>query len=429
MDRWERTVAELREVVADLDARCVEGRDALRRVHQAAEVERLAAAAKALYAQRCVETGVWQSDADARVSALTPAEWLADVSGSGIGPARDALAVAEALPERGNTDAALRSGQVSLSVAREVTAAAEVGGELAEQRVLGTAQREGLRAARDETRRVLAHAADAAERAAKIHRDRSRRRWITRDGVWNLHLAGPVALGAEIEACLAPFDDAAWDARRRSRRRTRKGDERDTPDAIAFDGFLGALRCRPRRIRCRGGQAAGSGEDPRPRGRPRRRRAPRARQRRSGRHPSRRSGRALRDPRRRPGGRRARPWTAGRRDPHGAGRGRPRREDVRPPRPQDGGGIAPAPRRPRPGLHDHRLRAGPTPRARPHPRRRRGRRLHRREHRRPLQAPSHPQDQGLAPPRGRARHPPPRSPRRGSPEARSPQGRRRSAAA
>lgn len=118
-----------------------------------------------------------------------------------------------------------------------MTAAAEVGGELAEQRVLGTAQREGLRAARDETRRVLAHAADVAEREARIHRQRGRRRWITRDGVWNLHLAGPTALGAEIEACLAPFDDAAWDAASDQAR-----GERDTPDAIAFDGFLGAMR-------------------------------------------------------------------------------------------------------------------------------------------------------------------------------------------
>jgi hypothetical protein len=227
--------------VADLDASCVDGRDALRRVHQAAEVERLAAVAKALYAQRCVETGVWRSDADARVAALTPAEWLADVSGSGIGAAKDALAVAEALPECSTADAALRTGRVSLSVAREVTAAAEVGGELAEQRVLGTATREGLRGARDEARRVIAHAHDAAARAAEVHRTRRRRRWVTRDGVWNLHLEGPVALGAEIEACLAPFDDAAWD-RAAKQADARDGTERDTPDAIAFDGFLGAMR-------------------------------------------------------------------------------------------------------------------------------------------------------------------------------------------
>lgn len=103
MDRWERTVAELRGIVADLDAACVDGRDALRRVHQAAGAERLAAAAKALYAQRCVETGVWQKDPDVRLAALTPAEWLADVSGSGIGAARDALQVAGALAECGPT--------------------------------------------------------------------------------------------------------------------------------------------------------------------------------------------------------------------------------------------------------------------------------------------------------------------------------------
>jgi hypothetical protein len=233
----QQIAAELQGVVTRLDASRLGGPDALERVREAAEIERLAAVAKALYAKRCVETGVWRTDGQARVAALTPAEWLADVSGSGIGPARDALVVADALPECGTTDTALRSGQVSLSVAREVTAAAEVGGELAEQRVLGTARREGLRAARDEARRVIAHAADAAERDARIHRQRARHSWVSRDGVWNLELQGPVALGAEIDACLAPFDDAAWDRASKQAR-----GERDTPDAIAFDGFLACVR-------------------------------------------------------------------------------------------------------------------------------------------------------------------------------------------
>ena len=254
MDRLDRIAHELQEVVVELDASCVEGRTALRRVRGAAEIERLAAVAKALYAKRCVETGVWRTDGDARVAALTPAEWLADVSGSGVGAARDALSVADALPECGSTETALRSGQVSMSVAREVTAAAEVGGVLAEQRVLDTAKREGLRAARDETRRVLAQAADAAEREARIHRQRARHSWVSREGVWNLKLQGPVAIGAEIEACLAPFDDATWDA---ASRQTCGG--RDAPDAIAFDGFVACLRAARD-----GGRASGPSK---PRGR------------------------------------------------------------------------------------------------------------------------------------------------------------------
>jgi hypothetical protein len=363
MDRWERTVAELRGIVADLDAACVDGRDALRRVHQAAEAERLAATAKALYAQQCVETGVWQSDAQARVAALTPAEWLADVSGSGIGAARDALQVAEALPECGSTNAALRSGQVSLSAAREVTAAAEVGGELAEQRVLGAAQREGLRAARDETRRVLAHTADAAARAAKIHRDRSRRRWVTRDGVWNLRLEGPVALGAEIEACLAPFDDAAWDRASKQAR-----GERDAPDAIAFDGFLRAAR-------------DGSGAvATKPRGRAKTRdhvvvhvdvdRLV---------HGADAHGERCEIPGVGPVGvERARALLGDAILTVLVEDGRDVKTFARPGRKMVAAlrCAAPAPRRPRPGLHHHRLRTGPAPRARPHPGRPRRWRLH-----------------------------------------------------
>ncbi len=233
----ERIAAEMRSTLQGTDPHRVTGRDALRLVRAAAKLERLAGAAKALYARRCVETGVWATDRDARVPAVTPAEWLADVSGSALGPARDALAVSEVLHDGSPTDRALRSGELSLTAAREVTAAGAVGGDAAERRVLRKATTEGLRAAKIEATRVLATAPDADERAARIHRQRSRRQWTTRDGIWNLALSGPVALGAEIEACLAPFHDAAWDAAA-----TQAKDQRDTPDAIAFDGLLGMAR-------------------------------------------------------------------------------------------------------------------------------------------------------------------------------------------
>ncbi|MFO7592003.1 MAG: HNH endonuclease signature motif containing protein [Acidimicrobiia bacterium] len=258
MDGWTRLANELEAMVEALDPARLGGRDALRVTRVAARIERLGANAKALSARRCVETGTWSSDRQSRVPAVTPVEWLADVSGSGTGAARDALAVTESLGEGSATDRALRSGALSLTAAREVTAAAEVGGETAERRVLQKATREGLRSAKTEAARVLATAADAAERAARVHRQRSRRRWITRDQVWHLHLQGPVALGAEIEACLAPFDDAAWDIAATLLRTDRKGGERDTPDAIAFDGLLAMARCardgagRPGAVKPRG---------------------------------------------------------------------------------------------------------------------------------------------------------------------------------
>ena len=233
----ERIAVQMRSALQGTDPHRVTGRDALRLVRAAAELERLAAAAKALYARRCVETGVWARDRDARIPAVTPAEWLADLSGSSLGPARDALTVGEALREGSPTDRALRGGTLSLSAAREVTAAGAVGGDAAARRVLRKAATEGLRAAKAEATRVLASAPDADERAERIHRQRSRRQWTTRDGVWNLALAGPVALGAEIEACLAPFHDAAWDAAAKQ-----AADERDTPDAIAFDSVLAMAR-------------------------------------------------------------------------------------------------------------------------------------------------------------------------------------------
>ncbi|HEU5301138.1 MAG TPA: HNH endonuclease signature motif containing protein [Acidimicrobiia bacterium] len=237
MDRWTRVANELEAMVEDLDVARLDGRDALRVTRAAARIERLGANAKAYAARRCVDTGVWSHDREARVPAVTPVEWLADVSGSAVGPARDALAVTDLLHDGSPTDRALRTGELSLTAAREVTAAAEVGGECAERRVLQKATQEGLRSAKTEATRVFATAADADERERRIHRRRSLRQWTSREGEWNLHLAGPTSLGAEIQACLAPFQDAAWDAATRQ-----TGEHRDGPDAIAFDGMLGMAR-------------------------------------------------------------------------------------------------------------------------------------------------------------------------------------------
>ncbi len=109
-----------------------------------------------------------------------------------------------------------------------------------------------MKAARDETRRVLAHAPDAAEREARIHRNRARRSWVSRDGIWNLQLQGTVALGAELQACLARYDDAAWDAAA-----AQADGERDTPEAIAFDGMLLMARAARDGIAPAGGKTRG----------------------------------------------------------------------------------------------------------------------------------------------------------------------------
>ena len=123
----DRIAAELRATVGALDARRVDGRDALRLVRVAAEIANLATTAAALLAQRCVDTGTWSTDRKARVPAVTPAEWLADVTDTRITTAKDALAVTQQLHEGSATDRTLRAGELSLTLAREVTAAAEMG--------------------------------------------------------------------------------------------------------------------------------------------------------------------------------------------------------------------------------------------------------------------------------------------------------------
>jgi Domain of unknown function (DUF222) len=87
-----------------------------------AEVERLGAAAKVLFARRADETNGWR-----RVSRATSREqWLADVSGCSETQARDSLKTAQRLEELPATAAKLREGAPSLAQASLVSKSAEV---------------------------------------------------------------------------------------------------------------------------------------------------------------------------------------------------------------------------------------------------------------------------------------------------------------
>src|SRR5690349_2478623 len=85
-------VSTIAQVVADLEVGCISGRDAALLAALFAKGERLCAAGKALTAVKVADAGTWIGS-----GARSPEEWLANISGTGLGTARAALETAESL--------------------------------------------------------------------------------------------------------------------------------------------------------------------------------------------------------------------------------------------------------------------------------------------------------------------------------------------
>jgi Domain of unknown function (DUF222) len=110
----------LRRVVADLDPSRLDGAQARRLVEEFAEVERLAAAGKALALRRVEETRAWADAGPFRDAAA----WLAATGGTTVGHARATVETAARLEEFPETEAALRGGELSEVQVNEVVSAA-----------------------------------------------------------------------------------------------------------------------------------------------------------------------------------------------------------------------------------------------------------------------------------------------------------------
>ena len=129
---------ELREVVAGLEPDTFAGRDAAHLTEVCAEGERLFAAAKALFAQRAVETDGWHH----RSRAVSGEQWLATTSGCSETQARDTLKTTARLQSLPATAEKIRDGSLSLTQASLVTKAAEVDPD-AERTLLRSAHETG----------------------------------------------------------------------------------------------------------------------------------------------------------------------------------------------------------------------------------------------------------------------------------------------
>ena len=224
----ERVVNELGDISRRLEPECCSGADAARLTEIAALGERLIVHIKTMYAQRAAETNAWRR----RSHAATPEQWLAGVSGTSEGAAREAFATATRLGDLPTTAEKCRSGELSLAQAAQVSAGA-LADPSAEQRLLRTAQRSGMRELRAEKDRVVAAATDEAEAHRRAKRERHLRTWTSGLATHGL-FSGPTEDVAQILAALEPLAKVRFE-------QARVAGEREAHDAYRFDALVTAV--------------------------------------------------------------------------------------------------------------------------------------------------------------------------------------------
>jgi hypothetical protein len=215
---------QLRRFVDELEPGVYAGAEAASLVQVLVEVERLAAAGKALLAARVADTAVWTATGD-----RSAAHWLARRSGTSVGESAATLTMAAQVESLPDTAAALRAGKLSGPQAREIADAATVN-PTAEKALLATAERESLRKLRDEAHRARAAGRDEAERHAAIKASRYLRSSTTPDGAFELRYRDTVDAGADVLAAITALTEGIFrDARRQGRR--------ERPEAYAADAL------------------------------------------------------------------------------------------------------------------------------------------------------------------------------------------------
>lgn len=219
-------LASLRAKVRGLDVDALSPGDAVVLVDWFAEVERLGAAGKALAAKRAAEGNQWRASGE-----RTAADWLAKRTGSTVGEARAALDTAARLPAAPGTDAAFRSGALSVKQAEAVSAGAEADPS-AESRLLQLAGCRPLKMLQDEAARARAAAeTDQRARHERIRRERFWRRWTDADGArCGMYRLTPED-AAVLETRAQPFIVARIDEARRT-------GQWEPSDALAADGLV-----------------------------------------------------------------------------------------------------------------------------------------------------------------------------------------------
>ena len=214
----------LREVVAGFEPDCLDGEGAVAALELFGEMERLAAAGKALAALRVEATRAWQGR-----GVRSAAHFVASTCGSSVRSAVETLETARRLDELPATAEALRSGKLSAAQANEiVSAAGDRPGVEAE--LVAAAGSETLPALQQRCRAVRAEGAAALEAYERVRATRYLRHWSDGEGALCL------------EARLCPDDGAkvlaALDSERRGVFAAARRDGRGVLEAYDADALV-----------------------------------------------------------------------------------------------------------------------------------------------------------------------------------------------
>jgi len=241
LDRLSRVTDQLRSSVADLDPETLSGADAARVLDAFAEIERLASAGTLLAARRVESSNVWR-----RSGHRSAAAHVAEVTGTGIGPAISTLETARHLGSLPATDEAVRQGRLSGSQVKEIAGAAILQPDT-ERALVEAAGQQPLNVLKLRCRRVRAAGQDQAATYDAIRRTRYFRNWVEDNGAVRVDARFTPDEGARLVAAVA-----AESGRLAASAGTAGVDE--PRKALAADALVG--------LACAGGAASGaSGRD------------------------------------------------------------------------------------------------------------------------------------------------------------------------
>ena len=204
-----RVAADLRSALADLEPERLSGPDADRLLEVFAEIEKLAAGGKLLAARRVESSNVWR-----RKGHRSAAAHLAAATGTGLGPAIDALEAARRLGGLPATEEAVRNGRLSETQVKEIIGAAVIQPG-AEQELVEAAEKQPLNVLRLRCRRVKATGPGMSATYESIRRGRYLRNWTDGDGAVRFDARLTPDEGARLLAVVkARADRLAVEARR-----------------------------------------------------------------------------------------------------------------------------------------------------------------------------------------------------------------------
>ena len=228
-NRLNEVLASARAVVASLDVESLSASQSASGFEKFAELEKVAAAGKVLLAAKIAQSDTW-----AKAGHRSPEEWMARKSGTSMGRAKNTVETAKRLSELPATEAAVKSGSLSLDQAAAVSEAAAADPS-AEKKLLEAAGTESLKELQRRSRRTVLDAQGSVEeRYARQRRLRFFRTWIDDEGM----TAGQFRLTPEVGAAVVNKIRAEAD---RHFRKAHKEGRRELPENYAADALAALL--------------------------------------------------------------------------------------------------------------------------------------------------------------------------------------------